>query len=221
MKRIAIATVTLLVIAGMSGVAQAQVGSALGSLYVSSEPDRYNGILQEAPASPTQFSFYLVAEIDYADLDLAAQNASNGMQAWEAQVTIPASLLVANGLGTYFPATSLNIFSAASPPNYNYTVATTQNVLAEATPVALVTYNVILFVPTGPGFANAIEITVGQHNSASEGLQVPSWGEIGPANAECGGPCIRPFAETGNLLISSVVDTETESWGGLKAQFED
>ena len=103
MKRIAIATLALLIAGALAVPAQAQSETFgdidFGSLYLSADPEQQVDFLQNiAPGG--QFEFYLVTEIDFSAIGEPGQNATNGMSAWEARVTVPASMFVLNQVAT-------------------------------------------------------------------------------------------------------------------------
>lgn len=215
MKRIAIATLALLIAGALAVPAQAQTtsfGTAFGSLYLSAATDQQVDYLQNITPG-VQFEFYLVAEIDFSAIGEPGQNATNGIKAYEARVTVPASMFVLNQAAD--PA-EVDIGTKA-PPVFDYVVGTGQNVLASSTPRALVTFTGLFTAETG-GTVLAEVGTV-----ANPSTDNPNWVEWLAIN-ECSTPtgptgCIREFTDFGNLRLSTGVDTDQDSWGGMKAQF--
>jgi len=216
MKRIAIATLALLIAGALAVPAQAQSDTFgdvdFGSLYLSADPEQQVDFLQNiAPGG--QFEFYLVTEIDFSAIGEPGQNATNGMSAWEARVTVPASMFVLNQVAT---PVSIDIGAKAAPV-FDYVVGTGQNVPADSTPRALVTFTGLFTSPTDGTQLAEVGIV------ANPSADTPTWVEWLAIN-ECStatGPtkCIRRFTDFGNLRLSTSVDTDEGSWGGMKAQF--
>jgi hypothetical protein len=215
MKRIAIATLALLIAGALAVPAQAQsqtFGQAFGSLYLSAAPDQQIDYLQEITPG-VQFEFYVVTEIDFSALGEPDQNNTNGIKGWEARVTVPASMFVLNQAAD---PVSVDLGDKTAPV-FDYIVGTGQNVLASSTPRALVTFTGLFTAETG----GTVLAEIG--NVANPSADNPSWVEWLGIN-ECFTPtgptgCIREFTDFGNLRLSTGVDTDQDSWGGMKAQF--
>jgi hypothetical protein len=235
MKRVAIAALALLVLGGTAASSMAQTfGQELGSLYLSRSQTEYqpnlggagvNGAPDEDPiASFQNFSFYIVTEIDYADIGLGNQNGAAGLQAWEAAIDLGEAVGLTVLSRTMFPGGAGDLGNG----NDNWVVFLGSQVTALSTPFVLVEYSGGFFGGEPP---SDILVPIGSSSPSSFNPPVPGWNE-GVALGECtlnGNPikCLRPYAFTGRMTINCVtqcldvnnVSTETPSWGAIKANY--
>jgi len=180
----------------------------------------------------TEFPWYLLVEIDFRDIGLGDQNASNGIQAWEAYVSISDEITVIREVVQ--PPGSLNV--GIRPPrevnDSNWIVVTGTLIPADSTPFVLVEY-------TGLLLSDATDLHVdlaGAEPSSFTGTggpgPVPGWVEFHPTG-ECDNECLRPFARWDHCTGLTVNTTHPygcecvcicdpvspTSWGALKARF--
>ena len=218
MKPIAIVALTLLIAAAVAAPAHAQIyqGGPLGALYATTNAASYVGELGNIPLA-TPFTFYLVIDIDFADIGAPEQNSSNGLLAWDGRVTAPAGLTIIGN--TVSPASSVDI-GTKSAPTYDYIVGTGQLVQVGA-PVPVVTFQALLLAPT----TDNIIVRVGRPALGSI-PDAPAWGEAVALNGCESSPgratqCLFAFAETRNLVLNSgEIDNDETSFGSLKSRFD-
>ena len=209
----------LLCCVGSSAIAQVNLyPEPLGTLYLSSWPDEFREIYCSI-APLHAFDFYLVADIDFGDIGRAEENVSNGMLAWEAQITIPTEILLL--AATLHPRTSINIGSIRNGV-YDYFVGTGQRAPVGELYV-LVAYEGFMSDP--PAFGRAVATIA----PMTENPSVPDatvWVESLPAGGcEVRGlpePCIYRFAQTRNMRIFFSCPTgDVETFGSMKARFDE
>jgi hypothetical protein len=242
MKRLAIVALVILAVGLTTQEAQAQLyGEGFGDLYlvndVAADPwDSATATCNDNATDPIPafqaFTWYLVVHVDFADIGLGNQNGSNGLQAWEAGVSIPDEITVTGS--TFNPPGSVNVGQPPADPNdSNWIVGTGVIVTAASTPIQLVTYNGLLLAD-----ATNLEITIlaaepSSFTSVGGPGEVPGWVEWNETG-ECASHCLRQFArwdvcetsfvvnydEAGETCESRcIVATESTSWGGLKSRF--
>jgi hypothetical protein len=149
MKRIAIVALVLLAGGLTTHEAQAQIyGQSFGEIYlvndVAADPMTANcNDNATDPINPfQQFSWFLVVKIDFEDIGLGNQNGSNGIQAWEASVSIPDEITVTGS--TFNPPGSVNVGVPGDPNDSNWIVGTGVIITAASTPIEVVSYNGLL-----------------------------------------------------------------------------
>lgn len=215
MKRIAMVALSLLVMGAMASpvMAQSDVGAPLGSLYLSPLEDAYQSYVQSIPLFVAQ-TIYLVADVDFGDIGAPEQNATNGIRAWEASITQPAQMIIT--ARTLTPPTALNF--GLVPNDYIIGVGTTLTASTMPRPLLRIDYIVSGAIPA-PGF----EMEVGPPLSSPQtvpGLAI--WQENltlnGCTGRVSGAPekCFFPFANLGNLTVSTEISADDSSWGELK-----
>ena len=220
MKRIATAALSLLLMGALAGPAMAQsdVGDPFGDIYLSGAPNSYMPIMDANQIQLFQsFEFYLVADIDFADIGDASQNFSNGITAWEGSFTAPSQLIITNAALT--PSNAQDFGNS----NTDFIVGVGINgIIADSTPLPLVTFNALVSAAIpAPGF----EMVIGEASIPTI-PGTPVWQEIlnvnGCTNRVTGAAekCLYPFATIGSLTISTDVATEDASWGTLKSGYD-
>lgn len=217
MKRIAIATLALLIAGALAVPAQAQTsrGTNFGAIYLSAAPNEHVDYAQEL-ALATPFDFYLVAEIDYADIGAAQQNDTNGLKAWEASFDVPAEITIIDE--TLAGPGPINI---ASGPQ-NYIIGTGGNLRLNTLPGPLVSLQALVLQE----LTETVVLRPGPSTPSSAlNDDAPAWTEFNVVpEDQCEAnnnptPCLREFTDIGNLRVSTGVDTDEGSWGSMKAQF--
>ena len=220
MKRFAIAALSLLILGTMVTPVLAQFersdfyDTPMGSIYVSKEPNSYNPYWQLFPTFTQEF-VYVVAEIDFADIGVGAQNVSNGIRAWEGGVTIPEGVNVlgndwegainlGTGAGDYIVGIGTPIITAASTP----TPLVTFSFLALA---AVETQEMMITASSSPSFP-ATPSSIWIEELTLNGCQ--------NVQNQLPTQCFFVWEFTGSMWISSGITNETESWGGLKSRFD-
>lgn len=208
-----IAFLTVIFTAAVAMPAQAQDNQLhpdrLGSLYLSAAEGSYVGHLGLYPGD---FTFYLIADIDFADIGEPGQNVWNGIGAWEALITLPPdpNLFILSDSYTY----GIDIGDKTGNL-WNYIVGTGVN-LQIGGPTTLVTFEA---VATSFLFGQA---TVSPSVPASyEGEVV--WREFVAANGcslnGAAEKCIFRFETLGDLELRWPKSDDAESFGSVKARF--
>ena len=144
-----------------TGLGQAQTfGADVGTIYLSGSPTSYVDNIVVEPLTP--FDFYIVAEIDYADIGAEEQNATNGISAWAAAPRIPSGIIITQvelnprnalelggwviGLGVTFTA-STSPLRLATLTGFIVVPVVTEDLMLEIHGV-----DPPIFFPPGPGF---------------------------------------------------------------------
>ena len=214
MKRFAIAVLAVFISAAVAMPAQAQDNQLypdrFGSLFLSAVEGSYVDYIQNIAAN---FTFYLIADIDFADIGQPGQNVSNGISAWEAQITLPAD----PGLFILSDDYTAAIDVGDKTGNVrNYIVGTGVNVQVGG-PTTLVTFNAIATTPLATSAA-----TLGPTVPASYAGEVV-WREFAALNGctlnGADEKCVFRFESLGDLRLSSGVDNDADSFGSVKARF--
>lgn len=184
---------------------------ALGTISISKQPDRYDG-LYKLPPPNTPFEFYLVIEIDFADIGRGEQNSFNGIQAWEAQISFPPELHLLSE--TLLPARSINVGDRTDAV-FDYVVGTGERVPAGSTQ-AVVAFEAMF---TGPIGFERIELGPVARPTVEDALV---WVEWLPAN----GCTVRGLPEGCQFRFQDVqpmrvttVDGDVSSFSTLKSRY--
>jgi opacity protein-like surface antigen len=207
MKKLAIAALVLLAMSAIGSPAAAQsIGADCGDIFLSAANDSY--VDKVEVGTFTNFNWYLVVELDYADVGLPDQQAANGLKGWECSVDVPATITVLNR--TLQPETSLNIGQ-----DDNWIIGTGQNVRAINTPFAVVAYTALLL-----SAQENLHLTLAGTTPSSFVPAVPGWVEFNPTG-ECTfadgspKPCLRAFANDnvgeGDFWINQNIPIEDSS----------
>lgn len=214
MKRFAIAVLAVFIAAAVAMPAQAQDNQLypdrVGSLYLSAEEGSYVSSLTTGGAN---FTVYLVADIDFADVGDAGQNLSNGIGAWEAAVTLPDN----PGLFLLTTIYTQAVDVGNKDTNVKNFIVGTGTTLSVGQPTTLVTFNLLETTPLGP-----TAMTLGPATPASYAGEVV-WREAAALNGcDLNGAdekCIFRFAFLGSLSLNGGVDNDADSFGSMKARF--
>lgn len=168
---------------------------AVGEIYVSSSPNEYQswirGVGFTAPVT-----LYVDVDIDFGDIGLPDQNATNGLRSWEAHVSFPPGLIVTSS--RLLPPGSVDV-SGPDAGVYDYVVETGSIVAAGAVQ-PLAAFDVIAL----PGTADAV-ISIGPVSGPSvEGE--PSW-VVANALSDCPtdestADCRFAFARTRDFVVN-------------------
>ncbi len=223
MKRVAIVALVMLTVtlSAASVFAQGSTpGQTMGILSVSGNGTAYMPNITVVPGTP--FDLFILAELDYGDIGRPSLNASTGLRAWEAGLTIPSSFLIAQ-------ATIRNVaLNLGTPPNTDFLVGLTTAIIANTTPIDLVQYSIVFFGGAAP---TDLLLELGQASQSS--FNPPAAGfndniDVGECiNLATGGgtECLRPFAVVRpavvNCVNNCITPVETPSWGAIKANFGD
>lgn len=217
-------TVLLLIVAVAGAAvpvsAQSDIGTAMGSLFVSATSDSYEPFVTVEPF--TLFEFFVITEIDYADVGLPALNGENTMGAAEFRLDVDPRLILGNpvigpgdGIQVGVAPDYILGFSAGLPSGQFSSVLSFQAMIAneEATDA----YVLLTGVQDAPAtFEN------GEPGWAERGLSEPC------TNRASGAPiaCLRNFVRIEGLVVNCTnepacraVPTEQRSFGGLKARY--
>lgn len=200
-------------------------GQSLGEIYLSIDASTREDALIDQPIN-TPFEFYLLADVDYADLGQPEVNGLNGIWAWETRVNIPESITIIN---RHLGPGSINVGSGED----NYIVGTPELLVVGLGPTTLVRYEAIIFsvVPDevltiSPSSPSTFD------DDGNLGLG-PGWLEWMPLG-DCdftsrrpGSGCLRAFATWDARLVMNCVDepecvetpTRQESWGTVKSRY--
>jgi hypothetical protein len=207
--------VSLLLQAPSTGPAfgQSDMGSALGSICVSQLPGECLTVagIELVPWFEV-ITYYVVADIDFADAGVPEQNALNGIQAWEARIELPPQLFL---VGAEFEGTN----GGTSDTDYLVDVGLPA-LLANSMPRPLVTLRVFATPDLLPG--TSIKLLPSTNPLA---IGVVGWREAldsnGCTNSETGAAaaCFRPFALVEPLDFVRFGSAEAESWTSVKQMF--
>lgn len=203
----------MLVLPNESALGQTEMGDALGAIYVSSTPNDYTPYATPEHVSPFVVgTFYVVADIDFADVGVPEQNALNGIQAWEGRVEFPPELILveAEFEGTNSGETDLDFVVDVGLPI----------VLANSLPRPLVTlrcltstqvplFSQISLVPSTSPLAQGV---IGWREALdSNGCSDPGSGAAAA--------CYYPFEFVGSLTFELEGATEAGTWTSVKQMF--
>lgn len=188
------------------------LGPPTGSLYLSFSPDSRVEDLQVAPF--TLFHFYLVAELDYADLGHPEWNATDGIGAIEAGIVLPSSIML--GQATFAPGNASAWLFELSDGVLNLVVPFGGTcLLAQDTPYAIAHFTGMLLEPAEDLFL-AVRESKPSSVTMEGGAPAPGW-------VPCDYSLVYPFAEMtqlGTLAINRTqVPNDAASWGAVKALF--
>lgn len=241
MRRLALPAVAI-ALATMPRPAAAQLfADAFGDLYLtrdlSADPfDPMDGpsstCIGDPPLQPFEtLSFFLAVRLDFSAIGHPELNVSNGLRGWETKVDIPAQLTITSR--TMQPPTSINVGDESIN---NWIVGTGTNVVANATPYAVVEYSGLLLAA-----AENLELRLGPSQPSSfpgtGAGSPPGWLEALPTgdclNNNNPTECLRPFArwslcestfvinytEDRTCLLRCAEATESGTWGALKSRF--
>jgi hypothetical protein len=228
MRRLAIAVALLVLGVSMSRTAVAVTfNDPIGDIYLSFDntlgpnkgtAGRYKTVDAFAP-----FNFYVMVNINWGDAPYndPGRNASDGLKGWEASVVLPAGMII-SGARTMGGA---NWFDAGSGDD-NWVVGTAGVcVTGSQSPFTLVTYSGALLLAA----ANDLRVTIGASTPSSfddTGCIIctpqpgilgcdPSGGNLYPTKQRWPGGWI-----TVNCTANCDVAASSESWGSLKAGFD-
>ncbi len=189
------------------------MGAPLGWIYVSQLPDQPIGTAAIEYHPPFQtYTFYVVADIDFADVGAPEQNALNGIQAWEGRLEFSPelTLLSAEFEGTNGGASDRDILVDVGLPI----------VLADSTPRTLATLTFLVTSDLSPGSQIALRNST---NPLATG--VIGWREALDSNG-CTSPetgaavaCFHPFELVERLDFVRFGATEPGTWTGVKHTF--
>lgn len=214
MKRFAIAVLAVFIAAAVAMPAQAQDNQLFpepfGDLYLSAVEGSYVDYIQEISGT---FNFYLIADIDFADLGAEGQNLTNGIGAWEASVVLPADPALFVLSEDYTAA--IDVGDKAG--NVREFIVGTGTAVSVGGPTTLVTFNALSSSTSLNGIA-----TITPTTPASYANEVV-WREFVALNG-CtlnGSPekCVFRFASRGDLRMSWTIDNDAESFGAVKSRF--
>lgn len=219
LRKFAVALPLLLLAVFVSSPVLAQgesngVGQGFGDFYVSAAPDRYEPVIDLPINTPTPV--YLLAFVDYTAIGAPDQNEFNGVGAWEARVTVPASVLVIGNVLN--PGTALNVVTPIAP-NLEYQVGTGSLIPAENGIMILATLTLL-----ATSEISGADITVAPIANPSLAGEVV-WVDFQPFGSECFSPtgpitCIRAFDVLGGATINpEPVADDARSFGNLKSRF--
>lgn len=236
MRRLAMGAALLVLVAGMSGVANADAGynPPVGDIYLSFDAtalppkvaDAGDAARWKTVAPFTAFNFYLLLHIDWAQppYNDAARNTSDGASAWEGSVNFPATVIIT---ARQLPPGHSD-FGSDSAGFDNWIVGTGgQCINAASTPFTLVSYSGLLSAAV-----NDVQLTVGPSSPstfddagcsiciAQPGfLDCQTAGALYPSRqAAWRGHWITLNCTTGPC---TGLPAETKSWGNLKSEFSE
>lgn len=192
---------------------QTEMGDALGAIYVSSTPNEHTPYATPDYVSPFVVgTFYIVADIDFADAGAPDQNALNGIQAWEGRVEFPPELFLveAEFEGTSSGETDLDFVVDVGLPI----------VLANSLPRPLVTLRCL----------TSTEVELFSQIRLVPSTSPPAKGVIGwlealdsngclDTGSGAAAPCFYPFEFVGSLTFDLEGATEEGSWTSVKQMF--
>lgn len=185
----------------LPGTVRAQViGNVFGEMYLSADPEERVPYVQDVLPF-TDFTFHVIAAIDFTDDGRPSDNFTNGMSAWEAALSVPAEITVTDRELLPLGASD----SGTGDDNFIVDLGTT--VLANSTPFTLVTYTAQVMNASVP---EDLIITLGPASPSTGGTQTPSWTEAGNLQ-------IHPFLEwSDNRFVVNCVG-EDECGGSIDA----
>jgi hypothetical protein len=199
--------------------AQSDIGTPMGSLFVSGSEGAYEPFVA-APAF-TPFRIFVVTELDYADVGLPALNGVNTMAALEFRLDIDPRIVVLNTVFGYGDGQQI-----ATAPDYvlGFAPGLPSGMFA---PVA--TIDAMLLEEATDAYV-LIEGVVDIFSSFENGE--PGWAERG-LSEDCTNrvwgtpePCLRNFVRIEGMVVNCTdlpacraVPTERMDWGGVKARY--
>lgn len=242
MRRLALPAVAV-ALATLPLPAGAQLfGDAFGDLYLtrdlSADPfDPVDGPSSTCIGDPQlepfeTLGFFLAVRLDFSAIGHPELNASNGFRGWETKIDIPAQLTITSR--TLQPPTSINVGDESIN---NWIVGTGTNILANATPYAVVEYSGLLLAAAQD---LVLRLDPSQPSSFPENDGAgspPGWLEAVPTgdclNNDNPTECLRPFSrwdlcestfvinysEDRTCLLRCAEATESTNWGALKSRF--
>lgn len=220
MKRFAIAALSLFILGATAGSALAQFDrtdvydTPMGSIYISPFPDSYYPYFQSFPTFSAQ-NVYIVADIDFGDIGAASQNLLNGVRAWEGGVTAPPGVTI---LGADVEG-AINL--GQGPTDYIVGVGT-PIITADSTPRPLVTLSFLALAPIETFNMQIVPSSSPAFAATPSSVWIEELTLNGCLNIQSALPtqCFFVWAFEGDMLISSDIAVEEESFGGLKSRFD-
>ena len=150
---------------------QARAERQLGGFFVSFQPWGLQRYLTTAPHVP--FQWHVLADIDFDLIDAPERNLSDGLFAWEAAVTVPASIVVQQR--QLHPGSAYNF---GGPDNY--IVGTGTCVATQPGPRVLVSYTGLLLDAAAHDLRIALQpADPSSFEDAGTG-PAPGWNDCGP-----------------------------------------
>jgi hypothetical protein len=192
-------------------------GHPLGTISFSGMPDAYEPYIIAGSFEP--IDFYVIAQIDFADIGRAELNTQVGIYGWEAFATIPPEMIITSRMIVQPGAINLG-------SHENWILGLGDECFAWEFPLALVHYTA-LFTQTPEPMDLVLDLGPSVPTSFPN-APGPGWLDSEPSG-ECtfpsGAPtkCLRLFAHVRGMRINCVQDctvvTEPGSWGALKSRY--
>lgn len=206
-----------------------RVGEPLGEIYLSF--DRDHRVERKTHTTFYPFAFYLIVEVDFAELGQPDENLRNGVASWEASVALPPEVTVVSRslpqscCGPACKDRRRKDVTGVTGVD-NWIVQLCSPLVGASRHFVAVEYLGILTTPGASDLRFGIKPADPAELSTAFPQPAPGWREAVPSGAcgETGGtPCLRSFgsswATNGLLLNPESVSTQASSWSAVKARF--